>query len=100
VAQEKGYFEEQGLNIEFEFFRTGDSMGAPLSLRQLDVGVGKTGPALFNAINMGLDVGVFAGLAQQMNGIGGAPLLVRTDLFESGVVTAPGCCRYAILSTT
>jgi NitT/TauT family transport system substrate-binding protein len=89
VAQEKGYFEEQGLNVEMELFRSGDPMIAPLSQGQLDVGGGETGPALFNAINLGLDVKVVGALAAQPEGYGAVPLLVRSELFDSGEVTSP-----------
>ncbi len=89
VAQEKGYFEEQGLNVEMELFRSGDPMIAPLSQGQLDVGGGETGPALFNAVNLGLDVKVVGALAAQPEGYGAVPLLVRTELSESGEVTTP-----------
>lgn len=87
VAQESGYFEEQGLNVEMELFRSGDPMIAPLSQGQLDVGGGETGPALFNAVNLGLDVKVVSALAAQPEGYGAVPLLVRTELSESGEVT-------------
>jgi len=90
VAQELGYFEELGLDIELMLFRSGDPMIAPLSLGQLDVGGGETGPALINAFNQGLDVRVVSGLTSQAEGFGAVPLLVRTDLFESGAVTTPG----------
>jgi NitT/TauT family transport system substrate-binding protein len=89
IAQESGYFEEQGLNVEFELFRSGDPMIAPLSQGQLDVGGGETGPALFNAVNLGLDVKVVGALASQPEGYGAVPLLVRTALSESGEVTTP-----------
>jgi NitT/TauT family transport system substrate-binding protein len=90
VAQDLGYFEEQGLTVEMEGFRTGDDMIAPLSLGDLDVGGGETGPALFNAINLGLDVRVVGALASQPPGYGGVPLLVRTELLESGEVSEVG----------
>ncbi|UCG24015.1 MAG: ABC transporter substrate-binding protein [Chloroflexota bacterium] len=90
VAQERGYFEDQGLNVEMELFRSGDPMIAPLSQGQLDVGGGETGPALFNAVNRDLDVRVVGALAAQPEGYGAVPLLVRTELSESGEVTTPG----------
>ncbi len=89
VALERGYFAEQGLDVELELFRSGDPMIAPLSLGQLDVGGGETGPALINAFNQGLDVRVVGSLASQPAGFGAVPLLVRTELIESGEVTSP-----------
>ncbi len=86
VAQERGYFADEGLEVELQTFRTGDDMIAPLGLGQLDVGGGETGPALFNAIDQDLDVQVVGALAAQPEGRGAVPLLVRRDLLESGEV--------------
>jgi NitT/TauT family transport system substrate-binding protein len=86
IAQELGYFAEEGLEVELEKFTTGDAMIAPLSLGHLDVGGGETGPALFNAIDQDLDVVVVGALASQPEGYGGVPLLVRKELLDSGEV--------------
>lgn len=86
VAVEKGYFEEQGLDVELQSFRSGGPMIAPLSTGQLDVGGGETGTALFNAVSQDLDVLVTGALASQPPGFGAVPLLVRKDLSDSGEV--------------
>jgi NitT/TauT family transport system substrate-binding protein len=86
VAVEKGYFEEQGLEVELQSFRSGGPMIAPLSTGQLDVGGGETGTALFNAVNQDLDTLVTGALASQPPGFGAVPLLVRKDLADSGAV--------------
>ncbi|RMF79013.1 MAG: hypothetical protein D6737_12925, partial [Chloroflexi bacterium] len=88
VAKDKGYFEDLGLDVELELFRSGDPMIAPLSLGQLDVGGGEIGPALINAVNAGLDVRVVGGHSSQPPGFGAVPLIVRDDLVESGEVTS------------
>ena len=58
VANDKGYFADEGLEVEMESFRSGGPMIAPLSLGQLDVGGGEAGPAIFNAVNQDFDVRV------------------------------------------
>lgn len=89
VAIEKGYFEEQGLDVETQSFRSGSYMIPFLSTGDLDVGAGESGTALFNAIAQGLDVNAVASLVSQPPGYGAVPLLVRTDLLGSGEVTGP-----------
>jgi NitT/TauT family transport system substrate-binding protein len=86
VAAEKGYFEEQGLEVELQSFRSGGPMIAPLSTGQIDVGGGESGTALFNAINQDFDVIVTGALASQPPGYGAVPLLVRKDLSDSGEI--------------
>ncbi len=89
VADQKGYFAEQGLDVELQSFRSGGPMMAPLATGSLDVGGGETSPGLFNAINKGLDIKVVSGLASQPEGFGAVPLLVRQALVDSGEVTVP-----------
>lgn len=90
VAKEKGYFEEQGLDVELTSFKSGSEMIAPLSTGQLDVGAGEPGTALFNAANQWLDIKVVCGFSSQATGHGGVPILVRKDLADSGEVIEPG----------
>jgi NitT/TauT family transport system substrate-binding protein len=89
VAEQKGYFAEQGLSVELQSFRSGAFMMAPLTTGDLDVGGGETGPGLFNAVDQGLDIRVVSGMASQPPGFGAVPVLVRTDLIESGAVSSP-----------
>lgn len=90
VAKEKGYFEEQGLDVELTSFKSGAEMIAPLSTGQLDAGAGEPGTALFNAASQDLDIKVVCGFSSQAAGHGGVPILVRKDLADSGEVTKPG----------
>lgn len=89
LGVEKGYFEEQGLDVELERFVSGSKMIAPLSTGQLDVGAGEPGTAMFNAAHQGLEMKAICGLAAQAPGHGGVPFLIRTDLYQSGEVDEP-----------
>lgn len=82
VAEEKGYFEEVGLEVELQPFVSGDPMIAPLSTGQLDVGGGEFGPALMNAIDQDLDVQIVGALASQPAGLGAVPLLESADVAD------------------
>jgi NitT/TauT family transport system substrate-binding protein len=87
IAQDKGYFKEQGLTVELQTFNSGANMIAPLSVGQLDVGSGETGTALLNAIAQGLDIKIVQGTGSMPKGHSGNPFLVRKDLYDSGEVT-------------
>jgi NitT/TauT family transport system substrate-binding protein len=56
AAMEKGYFTEQGLDVELIDIATGQGSVPALAAGQLDVGVGAVGSGLFNAIARGIDV--------------------------------------------
>ena len=60
IAFEKGYFREQNLDIEFVQFGSALDMIAPLAARQLDVGSGGIGAALFNAFSQGIPIKLVA----------------------------------------
>lgn len=60
LAFEKGYFREQNLEIEFVQFGSALDMIAPLAARQLDVGSGGIGAALFNAFSQGIPIKLVA----------------------------------------
>lgn len=89
VALENGYFEEQGIVIEFERFRSGSEMIAPLASGALDVGAGQNAPSLFNAVDQGMDIKVVAGVAAQPPGHAAVPIMARLDLYESGELDTP-----------
>jgi NitT/TauT family transport system substrate-binding protein len=89
IGAEKGYFEEQGLQVELQSFNSGSTMIPVLSTGALDVGAGENGTALFNAINQNLDIRVVCGMLAQPQGYAFVPFLVRKDLFDSGVITSP-----------
>ncbi len=88
VAYEKGYFAEQGLEVELQSFRAGPQMMTPLSTGQLDVGQGATAAALFNAFQQGLELKIVAGgPVSQDQGRASMPLLVRKTLVDGGEVS-------------
>ena len=60
IAEEKGYFQEQGIQVEWVDFATAAEAIAPLGAGQLDVGVGAVGAGLFNAVNRGIDIRLVA----------------------------------------
>jgi len=89
IAYEKGYFKEQGLDVELIPFDSGAKMVAALGSGQLDVGSGEAGTALLNAIDQGFDVQVVMGTGSMPKGYGPNPFLVRKDLYDSGEITEP-----------
>jgi NitT/TauT family transport system substrate-binding protein len=89
VAVEKGYFEEQGLEIDFQSFGSASYMMPLLATGDLDVGSGQAGAELFNAVHQNLDVKIVAGLSQHRKGHATLPLMVRKDLYDSGAIAQP-----------
>src|SRR5207248_6849094 len=60
IADEKGYFKEQGIDVDWVDFATAAEATAPLGAGQLDIGVGAVGAGLFNAMARGIDIRLVA----------------------------------------
>ncbi|MBI2954055.1 MAG: ABC transporter substrate-binding protein [Chloroflexi bacterium] len=84
IAMEKGFFKEEGLDIELVPFATGAQMTAPLSTSQLDVGGGILSAGLFNAFNRDIPVKIVADKGSVPKGFGFMGLVLRKDLVDSG----------------
>jgi NitT/TauT family transport system substrate-binding protein len=84
IALERGYFQEQGLNVEFTQFDSTAQMTPSLATGQLDIGAGGVSAGLFNAIARGVPIKIVGPQAQHDPGASAVYLMVRTDLIESG----------------
>src|SRR3954454_333675 len=84
IARERGYFQAEGLEVEFVPFSRGIEQIAPLTTGEIHFGNVGPDPGLFNAALRGIDVRIVAhnGWATPEDGHSG--LIVRQDLLESG----------------
>jgi len=87
VAQEKGYFAAQGLEVELIYFRNFPEMVPLLATGELDFSVGDHSVNLLNAIVSELPIKVVGGMMVRPEGREGSFLQVRKDLLDSGEVT-------------
>jgi NitT/TauT family transport system substrate-binding protein len=86
VAAAKGYFTEQGLDVQISQLQTAAMMMAPLGAGQLDVATGAPTAGLFNAVGRGIDLKCVASEAISAPGYGVIAILVRKDLLARGRV--------------
>ncbi len=86
IALERGFFREQGLDVETTPFDTAVRMVAPLGASQLDVGGGSHSVGLFNAAARGVAIRMVADKGSALPGHGFIGLLIRRDLVDSGRV--------------
>jgi NitT/TauT family transport system substrate-binding protein len=84
IADKKGYFKQEGLNVSFLAFDSGAKMVAPLGNGQLEVGAGSPSAGLYNAVARGIEIKIVADKGSTPSGYGYQPLLVRKDLVDSG----------------
>ncbi|MDO8692269.1 MAG: ABC transporter substrate-binding protein [Dehalococcoidia bacterium] len=82
----KGYYKEQGLTVQMDYFQSAALMIAPLASGDLDVGAGTISAALFNAIDRGVALKIVATKGSIVEGFSSAWVVVRKDLIDSGQV--------------
>jgi NitT/TauT family transport system substrate-binding protein len=87
VGSDKGYFREQGIEIEMERAENAAAVFQALASGEVDIGRGAIAAGTFNAFSRGVDVRIVAtGHAEPPSGRTGNPIVVRKDLWDSGAV--------------
>jgi NitT/TauT family transport system substrate-binding protein len=86
IAEQKGYFAEEGIVPDYIKFTSGTQMVAPLATGELNVASGSITAALFNAATRGIPIKIVADKGSMKPGYGFMPLMVRKDLVQSGRV--------------
>jgi NitT/TauT family transport system substrate-binding protein len=84
VALARGYFEDEGLAVNLEPFDTSERLIPAMATGQMDVAVPGMSAGLLNAIARGVPLKIVAGGVVGEEGSGGAGVLVRKDLFDTG----------------
>ena len=84
LAQQKGYFRAEGLNIELTQMANAPQMVGPLGMGQLDIGAGTVAASLYNAVAQKIAIRAVADKGSMRPGYGFSRLMVRKDLVDSG----------------
>jgi NitT/TauT family transport system substrate-binding protein len=89
IADHKGYFRAEGLDVKVVNFRSAADMVAPLGAGQLEAGAGSASAGLYNAVARGIAIKIVADKASSPPGYGGTKILVRKDHVGSGSYREP-----------
>jgi NitT/TauT family transport system substrate-binding protein len=84
LALDKGYFRDEGLDVQLTQMANSPQMIGPLGRGQLDVGAGTVAASLYNAVSQNIAIRAVADKGSMRKGYGFSGLLVRKDLVESG----------------
>ena len=84
IADRKGYFKAEGLDVEFVGFKTAAQMIAPLGAGQLDVGGGTVSAGLYNAVGRKIGIRIVADKGSSTPAYNFSRIMVRKDLVDSG----------------
>jgi NitT/TauT family transport system substrate-binding protein len=86
IGLERGYFAEEGIDLETLFMDSGGRMVPSLAAGQLDAGGGAVSSALINALSRDVPIKLIADKGSQRPGFGFKALSVRQELADSGAV--------------
>jgi NitT/TauT family transport system substrate-binding protein len=84
IADKKGYFQAEGLDVHLTTLANSPQMIGPLGMGQLDIGAGTVAAGLYNAVSQGVALRAVADKGSMRPGYGFSGLLVRKDLVDSG----------------
>ena len=84
IADGRGYFKAEGLDVEIINFPSGAKMISSLSTGELDVSGGAVSAGLYNANERQISIKIVADKARNAKGMSFQFMLVRADLIDSG----------------
>jgi NitT/TauT family transport system substrate-binding protein len=88
IANDRGFFTNQGLVVQLVPFASPDDIVAPLAAGQIDAAIGVPSATLYNAIGTGATMKIVADMGSATPGYGYNLLVVRKTLHDSGRVKA------------
>jgi NitT/TauT family transport system substrate-binding protein len=86
LAEDKGWFAQDGIEVEMISFDSGARMIAPMSTGEIDVGTGAISAGLYNAFERSITLHIVADKGRNVKGMSFQGLLVRKALLDSGEV--------------
>ena len=101
IAKARGYFEEQGLDVQLVEVSSGAELLPLLASAQLEAGVTSPGAALYNAIANNVPLKAVLDMSRDEPGEwGGSGMVVRSDLLDSGAIKTPADLRGKTIAVT
>src|SRR5919197_1500992 len=100
VAKGRGYFDKQGLDVQFVPVSSGAELLPLLASAQLDAGVSSPGAALFNAIANNVPLKAVVDMGRDEPGHWWGGMVVRPDLLDSGAIKTPADLKGRTIAVT
>jgi NitT/TauT family transport system substrate-binding protein len=98
IGVDKGYFKEQGLNVEIVEINSGATMMTQLASGDMDASGGSPGAGVYNAVRQGIPFKIVADKGSSLPGHGYFALVVRKDL--AAKIKTPADLRDRVLAVT
>src|SRR5262245_45529420 len=83
IAQEKGFFKDEGLDVELVTFKAAPQTLPALATDEVQLSGSAVTPALFNAFARGITMKLVADKGRVSKGFGWAAIVIRSDLADT-----------------
>lgn len=87
IALEKGYFAEEGLSINPQWFDAAHPIAVATASSKVDVGATGITASLFNMAASGQNLAIVADKGREQKGFSSSALLVTTDNYNNGITS-------------
>ena len=84
IGMEKGYFKEQGIEIEPQWFDAAHPIAVATASNKVQVGATGITASLFNMVSGGQKLSIVADKGREQKGYSYSALLMRSDLWDGG----------------
>lgn len=85
IGIEKGFFKEEGLDINVEWFEAAQPIAVATASNKVDIGATGITASLFNMVSSGQPLTIVADKGREHIGYSSSAVLVRKDLWEQGI---------------
>lgn len=84
IGMEKGYFKEQGIELDPQWFDAAHPIAVATASNKVQVGATGITASLFNMVAGGQKLSIVADKGREQKGYSSSALLMRTDLWDAG----------------
>lgn len=85
IGMEKGFFKEQGLDLDIQWFDAAHPIAVATASNKVDVGATGITASLFNMVVGGQKLSIVADKGREQKGYSSSAILVTTDLWNQGI---------------
>ena len=85
IGIEKGFFKEQGIDLDIQWFQAAQPIAVATASNKVDIGATGITAGLYNMVAGGQNLSIVADKGREQKGYSSSAVLVSTDLWKKGV---------------